>query len=238
MEEKKEGGGLWSKIAGKIWEDDGKPDPKRDAPVQSPSSRIQTPVPSGSPFPPAARLTPLPPRPSFAQPAAEPDPAALARLEAKLSTVTPPQYTAVMTQFQNLSDVIVDESLRFKAALKTAGVSLADLSAAVGAMIDAMNAAAKTFDDSSAANSARVAASLEGERSKSDSLIRERQVAIEKLQTEIDAISAELSTRESQAQQDASRIESVTIGFKAAHAVVVKRLNEQKSNIDSQLRVV
>src|SRR5271156_1982989 len=50
---------------------------------------------------------------------AEPDPEVLSKLEARLQKNCPPAYTSFMEQYEALRDVIVDETTRFKAALKT-----------------------------------------------------------------------------------------------------------------------
>lgn len=162
---------------------------------------------------------------------AAPDPAALSKLEQKLKANTPPIYENFLEQYGALESVILDEGTRFKAALKTSHCSLEQLSAAIDQMITVMAGAQQEFGKSFEENKGRILGSLIQQIDADKGLIATRQSQLKTIQEEISSLQAKVANEEGQVQGETARLETIRMGFEAAHAQVVGRLNDQKNRI-------
>lgn len=160
-------------------------------------------------------------------PNAGPDPAALAKLHGLLQTAVSPAYASFNTQYEALKDVIADDTVRFKAALKTSGCTIDDLERAIDTLLQRTATADKDFDMSFEANKASKLNGLTTELSSKNE-------ALARLQNQLAELSAQIHESTEKMHGEAARFQNIQQGFKAALAQVVGELNAQKAHIASQ----
>lgn len=195
----------------------------------------ETPVKRNTPVPGAPpRNTPLPPAPSYSNGSADPE--VLARLETRLQKSCPPPYTAFMEQYENLKEIIPDEAMRFKAALKASHTTADQLVDALGQLVGVMDAARSEFDHTFEENKTKKL----GEAQATLAATEEQIASYEKQLQSIQETIATLRTKHAadvQAMQDkAHQIETIRANFEAAHKQVVGRLQAQKSRVETMPR--
>jgi chromosome segregation ATPase len=189
------------------------------------------PKPSGGP----PRNTPLPPAPSHVQSAAA-DPEVLARLEARLQKNCPEPYLSFMEQYENLKEVIPDEAMRFKAALKASHTTASQLVDALGQLVGVMDAASAEFSHDYEQNRTRQLGEAEASLKATDDLIASNEQQLKALQDTIATLHTKRQT-DAQAMADkAQKIETVRASFEAAHRQVVGRLQAQKTRVEGMSR--
>jgi hypothetical protein len=162
------------------------------------------------------------------------DPGALEKLEGKLKEATPPVYAAFLQQYDALREVIPDEGVLFKAALKASKASVTDLATALDSLILLMGSTLSTFqkrvDDSIAQNKALAQQQLDAKVK----LIQDGEAQIKALQDQITTLRADVASGQQQAQVEETRLTTVRQGFQAAYEQVVTRLNAQKQRLTMQ----
>lgn len=209
---------LLNSIKDAFWEEDPhKPAGAQKPPPAGPSVR-NTPIPTYSPvaLPMATLATPQ-----------DPDPAALAKLHGLLQTAVSPSYAAFTTQYEALKDVVTDDTVRFRAALKTSGCTIADLEQAVDTLLQRAATADKEFDTSFESNQASKLNVIKAE-------INTKNEALERLKNQVATLSAEINQSTEKLHGEGARFQGIQQGFKAALAQVVGELNAQKAHIASQ----
>lgn len=165
------------------------------------------------------------------------DPNAVAKIEARLQSATPPVYAAFMEQADALKDVIPDEGTRFKAAMKTSHATPDQIGSAIDSLLTVANGVLTEFNQSF---EGKRSAALGGAQQQIDAdrkLIETCEAQLKATQDQILALRTKVSTAEQQMQADGARLESVKQGFQAAHAQVVGRLNADKQRITTQTRI-
>jgi chromosome segregation ATPase len=165
-----------------------------------------------------------------------PDPKALANLEAKLQASQPPAYLAFMEQFDALKDVIPDDSMRFRAALKASRTTPDALAGAVDQMLQTMQKAADDFTKTFEGNKGNLLSQGQAAVKSTQDLIASREQQRQSITEEITSLQSKLQTDTEQIQNEEHRLDGIHAGFMAAHATVLERLNAQKSHIVSQLK--
>lgn len=200
-------------------------------------------VPEGAPSPQqrTTRNTPIPAAPPGYVPPQHTngaaDPEVLAKLEAKLTKNCPPAYTAFMEQFENLRDVIPDESMRFKAALKASHTTTDQLVGALDQLLGTMTTAheefAHTFEETKAKRLGDAEASIKA----TDEQIASYEKQLQSVQETIASLRTKRDTDVQAMQHEAQKIEGVRSNFEASHGQVVGRLNAQKSRVQAMPRV-
>jgi hypothetical protein len=200
-------------------------------------------VPEGQAQPKAAKAresqAPMPPpgsasvAPRPAQAAVAADPAAMAKLEAMLQAALPPVYSTWMEKYTQLAEVIPDESMRFKAALKTSNATPVQLSGAVDQLINTMDKAQEEFLRGFQAQTSKVESAAKEAIASTESLLQSRESQLRAIEDEIVSLKSKLALDTSHLQEEQHRLDSIRMGFEAAHAQVVGRLNDQKSHIDA-----
>jgi hypothetical protein len=191
--------------------------------------------PAPAPAPQATKgSTPAPAAHPQASNGTGPDPQALAKLEAKLQAALPPIYSAFMEQYTQLADVIPDEGMRFKAALKTSHASVDQLSAALDQLLAVMDTTFTDFHHSFEENKAKVVNAAEQGIKATEDLIASREAQLKTIQEELVSLHSKVAADTQKRDSEAAHYDSVRQGFEAAHAQVVSRLNAQKTRIASQ----
>ncbi len=216
-EQKKKGGGFLGLLA-----NIGLAEEVPDAPAPR-----NTPVPGAPP-----RNTPLP----QVQIQATADPAVLARLETRLQKNCPAPYTAFMEQYENLKEIIPDEAMRFKAALKASHTTTDQLIDAVGQLIGVMDAASTEFSHDYEENRSKQLGAAEASIKATDDLIASNEQQLKAIQDTITALHAKRETDVQQMQAKSIEIETVRARFEAAHRQVTSRLQAQKSRVEGMGR--
>ena len=197
-----------------------------------------------TPVPAAPRNTPLPPAPRVYQGqysatvpavvAADPD--VLASLEKRLQKACPPEYAAVMEQYNMLKEDIPDERQRFKVALKTTHTTQPQLMGAVEVLVRTMEGAREEFHTTF--NTAKMKKTAEAEASikATQDLIASSEEQIRAIQDKIVSLSQTLRSNTDNLQSETQRLDQVAASFEAAWAQVYHELQTQKSRIDSMPR--
>jgi len=162
---------------------------------------------------------------------AEPDAAALTKLEARLQQSLPPVYAAFMEQYDALREVISDETIRFKAALKTSHANADQIIAALDQLLSSMEAAHKDFSNSFEGNKGKILGQLQQSIDATLELIKTREQQVQAIQNEIASLHAKRDNDGARAVSETARLEHIRAGFEAAHAQVVGRLTAQKNRI-------
>ena len=177
----------------------------------------------------------IPPPPPVGTSAAA-DPAAMSKLEALIQASVSPIYSTWMEKFTQLADVVPDEAMRFKAALKTSNATPVQLSAAVGQLLGAMTKAHDDFLRGFEGQSAKVESAAKEAVASTEVLIQSRESLVKAIQDELASLRSKLATEATHLRDERQRLEGIRHGFEAAHAQVVGRLNAQKDRIDAMTR--
>jgi hypothetical protein len=162
------------------------------------------------------------------------DPAAIAKLEAKLKASLPPVYTNFMDQFELLRDTIPDEGMRFKAALKTSRTSVADLSKALDQVIATMEGVLNDFSNTCEENKTKASTQMNQSIAATDALIESRKSQMKAIEEELASLQTKRATDQQHLEGELHRFEQIRLGFIAAHAQVMTKLNTQRNQIASQ----
>jgi hypothetical protein len=190
-----------------------------------------------------ARNTPLPAAPngqpavSTLRPSWTPDPDALQKLENRLRSTTPPEYAAFVEQYENLKDVIPDDSTRFKAALKTSHTTADKVLGAIDVMLATMEQARVDFTHSFEEGKSKRVAEAEQAIHASDELIKSSEEQIKAIQDKIESVRQKRTTDQQNLQNEVSRLEGVRGGFEAALSQVVGQLNTVKNRLAAMPKV-
>lgn len=184
---------------------------------------------------PAARPATVPPAPLPAAysppPVAQVDPNALAKLEGMLKAATPSVYTTFLEKVAELQDVIPDETMRFKAALKTSHTTVEELSAAIDQLFGAMDKAHNEFTKAFESNKTNAMSTAQQQIAATESTIATREGQIKAIQDEIASLRSKNATDTQHMHDEDRRFEGIRQGFEAAHTQILSRLNTQKSRI-------
>ncbi len=161
--------------------------------------------------------------------AVEADPAALAKLDNRLQASLPPVYASFMEQYGALQDVIPDETVRFKAALKTSHANADAIIAALDQLLSSMEQAHSDFLHSFEASKGKILGDLQQSIDATADLIKTREQQVQAIQAEIASLQAKREHDSARSQSESSRLEETRSGFEAALAQVVGRLTAQKT---------
>lgn len=165
---------------------------------------------------------------------AAPDPQVLAKLEAKLAASLPPVYASFLEQYEQLRDVIPDEGMRFKAALKTSKATPDQLATAVDQLLQTMQNQATEFAKSFETNKANIIGQFQSSLKATEDLVDSREQQRKAIDEEIVSLRTKLQTDTERMQNEEHRLDGIRAGFTAAHTQVLDRLNQQKQHIASQ----
>lgn len=199
----------------------------------------ETPDPTPPPAAPrTTRNTPVPAAPSHyaAPPNGAVDPDVLAKLESRLQKNCPPTYTTFMEQYENLKDVIPDESMRFKAALKASHTTADQLVEALTQLVGVMDSAHTEFTHTFEENKAKKLGEAEASLKATDEQIASYEKQLQTVQETIATLRTKRETDAQGMEHEAQKIENIRASFEAAHAQVVGRLNAQKSRVQAMPR--
>lgn len=191
------------------------------------------PAPRNTPVPAAPAAHPYTPAPSNGTA----DPKVLAQLEHRLQANCPAAYTSFMEQYENLKDVIPDESMRFKAALKASHTTTDQLVGALDQLVGAMDAAKGEFTHTFEENKSKKLGESEASLKATDDQIASYENQLKTIQETIASLRTKRDTDAQAMQHEAERIEGIRASFEAAHGQVVGRLTAQKSRVQSMPKV-
>ena len=163
--------------------------------------------------------------------AVEADPAMLAKLDNRLQASLPPVYAAFMEQYGALQDVIADETVRFKAALKTSHANADAIVAALDQLLSSMEQAHTDFMHTFEANKGKILGDLQQSIDATTDLIKTREQQVQAIQAEIASLHAKRDHDAARSESETTRLEGTRAGFEAALAQVVGRLTAQKNRI-------
>jgi hypothetical protein len=191
---------------------------------------------------PVPRTTPLPPSPipqtySNAPHAGIPDPHALAKLEARLQSSCPAPYASFMEQYETLKDVIPDETVRFKAALKTSHTNPDQILSALDQLLTSMKTALEEFTHSFEENKAKKLGESQQSIDQTDALIKSSEEQIKTVQEKIVSLKTKRETDAQNLHSEELRLESIRDGFGMAHAQIIHRLATQRDRIATMPKV-
>lgn len=200
-----------------------------------------TPPPRNTPVPSAPRNTPLPPPPFYGTPApggvVQADPEVLAKLEKRLQNNCPPEYLAVMEQYNLLKEDVPDERQRFKVALKTTHTTSAQVLAALDQMSKTMDGAREEFHRTFDENKTRKTVEAESSIKATQDLIAANEEQIRTIQNNIIGLREKLRTSTENLHFETQRLENIAASFEAAWVQVYTGLQTQKNRIDSMPKV-
>lgn len=186
----------------------------------------QTPIPAA----PAAHSVPAEHH-DFAPTTSGPDPAALAKLEARLQAACPAPYAKFMEQYDLLKEDISDERTRFKVTLKTTHTTQADIAGALETLLSTMDAAKHEFEHSWDENRKKRVADSDQSISSSDELIKSSEEQIKAIQEKITALRTKRDSDVANAKEEIRRLDGIRGGFEAAHHQVTSRLSNLKERL-------
>lgn len=186
---------------------------------------------------------PTPPAPHVATGVAAPsrvsevrtaDPEVVKKLEAKLKGNMPNGYVQFLEQFEGLQEVIPDDGMRFKAALKTSKITADQVSQALESLTTVLVSAETDFNNTFDQNRAKAQATTQQSLKATDDLIQSREQQLKAIQDEITSLRAKRTNDVTQSESDIARLETIRAGFEAAYTQVMGRLNDQKARVASQ----
>lgn len=162
-----------------------------------------------------------------------PDQSIVSRLGELLQNHLPPVYATFMEKYEDLKDIIPDETTRFRAALKTSKANTDQLLTAMDDMVKVLDSARDSFERDWKQNRERILGDLQKSIASHDE-------AMHSMETQISELQKELATRQSVVNEAGARILSETDrlnrihdGFSAAHSQVAGQIISQKSRISS-----
>jgi predicted nucleic acid-binding Zn-ribbon protein len=159
------------------------------------------------------------------------DPAALAKLEARLQAACPAPYAKFMEQYDSLKEDISDERTRFKVALKTTHTTGVEISGALETLLSAMDSAKHEFEHSWDENRKKRVAESDQSISSSDELIKSSEEQIKAIQEKIAALRTKRDSDVANAKEEIRRLDGIRGGFEAAHHQVTSRLSNLKERL-------
>lgn len=162
------------------------------------------------------------------------DPEVVKKLEAKLKANMPNGYVQFLEQYNGLQEVIPDEGMRFKAALKTSKITVEEVSQALEGLTTVLVTAQTDFQNTFEQNRAKVQTAMEQSIKATEDLIQSREQQLKAIQEEVASLRAKCVNDVAQSKADTARLETIRAGFEAAYAQVVGRLNDQKTRVASQ----
>ena len=162
-----------------------------------------------------------------------PDPEILSKLEKKLQNNCPQAYAAFMQQYDDLAEIIPDETMRFKAALKASHTTAEDLTKALDQLIHVMDTADEEFARTFQENKAKRLGEAEKSLKATDDLITANEQQIKSLGDTILSLKTKRDTDAQAMAHEAERLEGILTGFEAAHNQVVGRLTAQKNRVSA-----
>lgn len=175
--------------------------------------------------------------PNMVAVAATADPKSLQMLEAKLQANVPPVYAAFLQSYDTLKEVIPDQGMLFKAALKASRTSVDQLTQAFDQLLALMEASRSEFTSNFEAKRNSTLSSIQGQIESTSKTIEARQSQLHAIQEEIVSLQNTQANGAAQLQTEQARLDNIRLGFEAALAQVVGRLNDQKAHIVSQPRI-
>lgn len=193
------------------------------------------PAPRNTPVPAGPRNTPVPA--PYHPNGATADPEVLSKLEKRLQANCPAPYTAFMEQYENLKDVIPDEAMRFKAALKASHTTTDQLVGALDQLASAMDSAHTEFMHTFEENKGKRLGEAEASLKATDEQIATYEKQLQSVQETIQSLHTKRDTDAQAMQHEAQRLEGIRASFEAAHAQVVGRLGAQKSRVQAMPKV-
>jgi hypothetical protein len=168
-------------------------------------------------------------------PAVAVDPEVLEKLEAKLQKSCPPAYVAFMEQHENLRDVIPDEAMRLKAALKASHTTTAQMLDALTALLAVMDSAHAEFLRAFEDQKTKQRAAAEVALKEIDDQIAVQEEQLRTTQESLALLRGKRSSEAAGVQLAEQRTENVRVSFESARAQIVERLNAQKSHLGTSL---
>lgn len=160
-----------------------------------------------------------------------PDPAALAKLEARLQASCPAAYVSFMEQHENLKEIIPDEGMRFKAAMKASHTTPDVVLGALAQLIAAMEEARTDFTHSFEENKDKKLKVAEESIAQDDERIKASEEQIKAIQETITSLRTKRAADVENMQHEAARFENIRGGFEAAHHQVTSRLSNLKDRL-------
>lgn len=162
------------------------------------------------------------------------DSKAKARLEAALVSSMPAVYSAFNEQLSLLAEVIPDENLRVKAALKTSKTSIEQLTTALDSMAQTLQGAKAEFDKGFEEKKGKTLSLLQAAIATTDATILDREQQIAKLQQEIEGLHSQRLVDAEKVQSEERRLTNIRAGFDAAYAETMGNVVAQKTRLLSQ----
>lgn len=159
------------------------------------------------------------------------DPAALAKLEARLQASCPAAYVSFMEQHENLKEIIPDEGMRFKAAMKASHTTPDVVLGALAQLIAAMEEARTDFTHSFEENKDKKLKVAEESIAQDDERIKASEEQIKAIQETITSLRTKRAADVENMQHEAARFENIRGGFEAAHHQVTSRLSNLKDRL-------
>lgn len=159
------------------------------------------------------------------------DPEILSKLEKKLQNNCPQPYAAFMEQYEALAEIIPDETMRFKAALKASHTTAEDLVKALDQLTATMNAAEAEFTKTFEENKAKRLGDAEKSLKATDDLIASNEQNIKSLQDTIASLRTKRDTDAGTMEHEVQKFEGIRAGFETAHSQVVGRLTAQRNRV-------
>lgn len=159
------------------------------------------------------------------------DPDVLAKLEKRLQGDLPPVYAKFMEDFESLREAVPDETMRFRAALKTSKASAKEILDALGVLSHTMETAWSDFHKTFEEKKTKVLGQLQTGLVSTDELLKQKDAQLQALQEEIVSLRAKRSADETHLADEERRIDATKVRFEAAHAQVSGRLESQFNRI-------
>lgn len=156
----------------------------------------------------------------------EADPEALVRLEAVLARSSPKDYVQYSTVYEKLRTVIPDERMRVNAALTTSGLTAAQLNTAIDTCLTSLTTAKSVFDTQFDQQKIQLDSGEALQPIEAEITARRDQVVA--LQSQLKELETKHATVLVQVKESQQRIQAVRLGFEAALAQVIGRLNAQR----------
>ena len=163
----------------------------------------------------------------------DPDPAALEKLETALHQAIPKIYEDFMEKYEGLREIISDENMRFKAALKTSHASAEQIVAALDTLLSVMDHSHDDFTKSFESNKNKVLEQSQQSLNATDELIKTKESQVKSIQEEIVSLHSKRETDAQHLDSEQKRLDGIRLGFEAAQSQIVGRLTAQKTRISS-----
>jgi len=139
-----------------------------------------------------------------------------------------------MAQYDGFLDVIPEEGMRFKAALKASQTTVEDITTAVDGMAGALTDAHDRFTATYEMNKKKATEAATAQVEATQKLIESRRQQLAAIESEIKSLQGKLQTDLEAIKVEETRIEGTRIGFEAAYAQISGELNAQRAHIAQQ----